>query len=121
MPYIGLTPFLPQNRINSLKMSVECVNALYRAYSISTKTKKTDYASIKLVSMPYIGLTPFLLVRIARELGYRVQVSMPYIGLTPFLLTDCEHDDIISHEEVSMPYIGLTPFLLMRIVLALSN
>ena len=44
-----------------MKKSI-CVNALNRAFPISTQEQKEDIMTIKSVSMPLIGLSPFLLI-----------------------------------------------------------
>ena len=61
MPFFGLTPFLRiSNR--SYAPSQHSVNALLRAYSISTKCCKCHRQWKYRVSMPFFGLTPFLLI-----------------------------------------------------------
>jgi len=64
---------------------MDCVNALHRAYSISTNSKFEVDFETSIVSMPFIGLTPFLRY-IFMEESRQYTVSMPFIGLTPFLL-----------------------------------
>ena len=60
-----------------------CVNALHRAYSISTKEKSFTSSKKRMCQCPSSGLLHFY--------GYTVKeihgeyVSMPFIGLTPFL------------------------------------
>ena len=46
--------------VNTLLFLQNCVNALHRAYSISTHRRTTSFLAQKVVSMPFIGLTPFL-------------------------------------------------------------
>ena len=59
MPYLGLTPFLPTEAVIKYGRHFG-VNALPRAYSIST-AEAISYVFVQvLVSMPYLGLTPFL-------------------------------------------------------------
>ena len=106
-PSSGLLHFYGGCHIESQGLR-SCVNALHRAYSISTGEKNMAMEYIYIVSMPFIGLTPFLRLRTRRR-GARSWVSMPFIGLTPFLrYHDRTVDDIFN---VSMPFIGLTPFL----------
>ncbi len=84
MPFIGLSPFLQS--INYLKKKERRrVNALYRAFSISTIVFILMLMiHIIYVSMPFIGLSPFLLEM--HDVGYNfMDVSMPFIGLSPFL------------------------------------
>ena len=59
MPFIGLTPFLPQNGLVIVN-ATDRVNALHRAYSISTREAVMLCLKEPDVSMPFIGLTPFL-------------------------------------------------------------
>ena len=61
MPFFGLSPFL-QETVYSLHAGTECVNALLRAFSISTVAKQKMSKDKKEVSMPFFGLSPFLLV-----------------------------------------------------------
>ena len=109
MPYIGLIPFLLKG-ISVLSQSVMivscptsglshfykdlhlllgnvggCVNALHRAYPISTLRRGFLRSHLYVVSMPYIGLIPFLLSDVYNESHQYKVVSMPYIGLIPFL------------------------------------
>ena len=108
MPFIGLSPFLPEER-NHLHMKAIRVNALYRAFSISTSyadIKKTlDYTcqcpltgffhfyvekshvqeKKKTVSQcPLSGFFHFY-ASVVFGSGYPWQESMPFIGLLPFL------------------------------------
>ena len=59
MPCGGLTPFLQVRQPHVLK-SGRCVNALWRAYSISTIQLPILLRQREVVSMPCGGLTPFL-------------------------------------------------------------
>ena len=59
MPFIGLSPFLQRKDILK-KMLITSVNALYRAFSISTHYFSVWNNGHKSVSMPFIGLSPFL-------------------------------------------------------------
>ena len=110
MPYLGLTPFLPE------KFKMRCSG----------------------VSMPYLGLTSFLRIERRWELcgkmcqcpisgsrhfyhsdarGGKTQrnVSMPYLGLTSFLQRRrCKRGR--CKKTVSMPYLGLTSFLQLIII-----
>ena len=87
-----------------------CVNALWRAYSISTGINAGCPGIKRCVSMPCGGLTPFLLGWKRRHCGGQGAVSMPCGGLTPFL-----RSTVIGFDNnrcfVSMPCGGLTPFL----------
>ena len=67
-----------------MKKSI-CVNALNRAFPISTQEQKEDIMTIKSVSMPLIGLSPFLLPAHLKQAPQQSHVSMPLIGLSPFL------------------------------------
>ena len=84
MPFIGLLPFLPVIAIAVITIAVMCqcplsgflhfyvceylqvqpseisVNALYRAFSISTTGIDIPMELLEGVSMPFIGLSPFL-------------------------------------------------------------
>ncbi len=62
MPYIGLIPFL-QRHCKRMRTFGDCVNALHRAYPISTRCVGINSLAKVIVSMPYIGLIPFLLVK----------------------------------------------------------
>ena len=84
------------------------VNALWRAYLISTARKERGISHEHAVSMPYIGLLPFLRCHLLL-LDLPVIVSMPYIGLLPFLQRTRFTPNM--YLCVSMPYIGLLPFL----------
>ena len=59
MPFIGLSPFLQRTKERQL-IKQQCVNALYRAFSISTKGNGGNMVKEIAVSMPFIGLSPFL-------------------------------------------------------------
>ncbi len=59
MPYIGLIPFLRKEE-NEENFKGTCVNALHRAYPISTPKMTAMWFMFFTVSMPYIGLIPFL-------------------------------------------------------------
>ena len=84
MSFIGLSPFI-QIYIQKMKSQRLCVNALYRASSISTGNRNSgDYNSGN-VSMPFIGLSPFLHVYLVQNVITKENVSMPFIGLSPFL------------------------------------
>ena len=92
------------------KKSWHSVNALYRAFSISTAGLRYGRCQSLCVSMPFIGLSPFLLLLWKDYLMFYQLVSMPFIGLSPFLLSM-----ILTlwrcYASVSMPFIGLPPFL----------
>ena len=60
MPYIGLIPFLLYVKEIVYYKSGGCVNALHRAYPISTPKMTAMWFMFFTVSMPYIGLIPFL-------------------------------------------------------------
>ena len=59
MPFFGLTPFLQPGESEEPGES-EGVNALLRAYSISTNCVDSYNINGHSVSMPFFGLTPFL-------------------------------------------------------------
>ncbi len=84
MPYIGLIPFLLMTNWQK-NLKAEGVNALHRAYPISTLRRGFLRSHLYVVSMPYIGLIPFLLSDVYNESHQYKVVSMPYIGLIPFL------------------------------------
>ena len=132
MPFIGLSPFLqcctgattiiklmcqcPLSGFLHFYMTnfktilgAKCVNALYRAFSISTQIYwKQIYCSM-LVSMPFIGLSPFLLGRYKQYVDVRYGCQCPLSGFLHF------YTDIFRRWQqkriVSMPFIGLSPFL----------
>ena len=115
-------------------MELMCVNALHRAYPISTELFPWNSGKKIRVSMPYIGLIPFLLFYLFRmamqcfcvnalHRAYPISTAMigkeiikmtlcqcPTSGLSHFYLqiSRLYYIDPIS---VSMPYIGLIPFL----------
>ena len=61
-------------------------NALYRAYSISTYSKRFyDYKDIDVFQCPLSGLFHFYEVQHEKKDCFHA-VSMPFIGLIPFLL-----------------------------------
>ena len=59
MPFIELSPFL-HNGDESMTFKIKSVNALYRAFSISTVVAAYEPYEEDGVSMPFIGLSPFL-------------------------------------------------------------
>ena len=59
MPCFGLSPFLPK-KLGSWHLYSSCVNALLRAFSISTLDSNGTLDGEKFVSMPCFGLSPFL-------------------------------------------------------------
>ena len=71
----------------SSAVEISCVNALLRAYSISTHLFSTIQYSCMYVSMPFFGLTPFLRAGVRNYERIVKSVSMPFFGLTPFLLS----------------------------------
>ena len=83
MPCVGLIPFLQPILFLSSE-TAGCVNALCRAYSISTVKPKPDEPVTPPVSMPCVGLIPFLLKN-KDQSEEKPTVSMPCVGLIPFL------------------------------------
>ncbi len=59
MPLVGLIPFLLDEPVEFAKL-YKGVNALNRAYPISTYQYSLTDAEVEGVSMPLIGLIPFL-------------------------------------------------------------
>ena len=108
MPFIGLTPFL-QILHQVLPSNIISVNALHRAYSISTIRCYHIQLCATSCQCPSSGLLHFYFEH-SKSQSYRLRiVSMPFIGLTPFL--PYIPDFVIETVNVSMPFIGLTPFL----------
>ena len=64
----------------------ECVNALHRAYSISTSFELISGKKSKGVSMPFIGLTPFLHY-FAMQIRNELVCQCPLSGLLHFYMT----------------------------------
>ena len=58
MPFFGLTPFLQHDAERSEK-NPECVNALLRAYSISTTDDDNPYQTSSVCQCPSSGLLHF--------------------------------------------------------------
>ena len=83
MPCVGLIPFLRKNVFEPISVEVG-VNALCRAYSISTKSLNAYSNYAQLCQCPVSGLfhfyTSMLLIPIKNY-----WVSMPCVGLIPFL------------------------------------
>jgi len=132
MPFIGLTPFL-QIILFCNFVTYNCVNALHRAYSISTKTRtlattvttgvnalhraysistkenfcfgiKTDW-----VSMPFIGLTPFLQPNMTSCNPNTTMCQCPSSGLLHFYYTyNKKYNDL--YELCQCPSSGLLHF-----------
>ena len=90
-------------------MAMERVNALLRAFSISTESMKDGMSTEINVSMPYFGLSPFLRILKKTTNGYTVACQCPTSGFLHFYAT--VKVNLISEEPVSMPYFGLSPFL----------
>ena len=131
MPCIGLIPFLPISILITVWL-VKCVNALCRAYSISTHAA-TAYRNYHVtVSMPCVGLIPFLpwgnggtdlfldlcqcpvsglfhFYNAEAFVPANTKVSMPCVGLIPFL--HLKNLSSLTGMSVSMPCVGLIPFL----------
>ena len=85
MPYDGLFSFL-QNPFHYHRIRGMCVNALWRAFFISTEEKKMKEKIEKMVSMPYDGLFSFLHPQPGPDKNRPDKnVSMPYDGLFSFL------------------------------------
>ena len=59
MPYLGPSSFLPKYESCTDTGSV-CVNALPRAFLISTYHGENSEWKVKMVSMPYLGPSSFL-------------------------------------------------------------
>ena len=82
IPFNRFSPFLPK-KVGIKQNGYYCVNALYRASSIYTKSAE-GMNNLLEESMPFIGLLPFL--RVDKMILYKnVDESMPFIGLLPFL------------------------------------
>ncbi len=105
MPLLGLIPFLPStNRWLMMKVGL-CVNALTRAYPISTAFLSAVEVGKK-CQCPYSGLSHFYdYSRFTVSIG----VSMPLLGLIPFL-----HEFMSNNTNVTLrcqcPYSGLSHF-----------
>ena len=84
MPYDGLFSFLRMSRKTFDTAFVMCVNALWRAFFISTELVFERFKHVK-VSMPYDGLFSFLRHWGKARKGETEIVSMPYDGLFSFL------------------------------------
>ena len=82
-PSTGLYHFY-KKLLSKTDQYLKCVNALQRAYIISTFIKMTKIWRSKYVSMPFNGLIPFLRDSIWIS-NMRTNVSMPFNGLIPFL------------------------------------
>ena len=86
-----------------------CVNALWRAFFISTREMMMSPHRGFMVSMPYDGLFSFLPRSCAPTGKSESSVSMPYDGLFSFLRR--KSDVWNGRKGVSMPYDGLFSFL----------
>ena len=86
MPYIGLIPFLRKEE-NEENFKGTCVNALHRAYPISTFIKfikGEHFMCVNALHRAYPISTP----KMTAMWFMFFTVSMPYIGLIPFLQTE---------------------------------
>ena len=88
------------------------VNALWRAYLISTARKERGISHEHAVSMPYIRLLPFLQMAETKTSIRQIVCQCPTSGFSHFYLAAVAGMHIL--ENVSMPYIGLLPFLPRR-------
>ena len=59
MPFIGLSPFLPTWALYSVLHNRRCVNALYRAFSISTRTMTPKEENNMVCQCPLSGFLHF--------------------------------------------------------------
>ena len=84
MPSGGLIPFLQEWNYRRDTLDDDSVNALERAYTISTEPQRHRWRQGN-VSMPSGGLLPFLLTKYSRVSNKKNDVSMPSGGLLPFL------------------------------------
>ena len=84
MPFIGLSPFLLKEEWD-YGNNQWCVNALYRAFSISTNGDES--MTFKVSTECQCPLSGFLHFYIMEKLVWErlLDVSMPFIGLSPFL------------------------------------
>ena len=87
----------------------KCVNALTRAYPISTATSLNVKAAESDVSMPLLGLIPFLRSRGFRNYRSRSRCQCPYSGLSHFYPTP-EVPEIVVTPVCQCPYSGLSHF-----------
>ena len=114
------------------------VNALWRAYLISTARKERGISHEHAVSMPYIRLLPFLQMAETKTSIRQIVCQCPTSGFSHFYIsgnsmlrgndTVCQcptsgfsHFYMVVRQQVrctksivSMPYIGLLPFLPAR-------
>ena len=86
------------------------VNALWRAYLISTARKERGISHEHAVSMPYVGLLPFLQETPEREDIMNNQCVNALYRASP-ISTFIKKALGAWYNSVSMPYIGLLPFL----------
>ena len=107
-PYSGLSHFYVAQEIAHAAQN-NCVNALTRAYPISTLRFRWSFGKAYYVSMPLLGLIPFLQGN-EENIKESYVVSMPLLGLIPFLR---QKEKIMKKIKkiVSMPLLGLIPFL----------
>ena len=92
----------------SKKIFLLCVNALSRAYSISTMTRAFD-AFRRGVSMPCLGLTSFLPVSFAAMKAFDACVNA--LSRAHVISTTWKQGFVSVSQCVSMPCLGLTSFL----------
>ncbi len=78
MPFIGLFPFLLKLMKHHYSRRIYSVNALYRAFSISTLVWECPNCGNRDVSMPFIGLFPFLLQLNKVKNLYEISVNALY-------------------------------------------
>ena len=88
---------------------ISCVNALLRAFFISTSRCRRNSRYRRNVSMPCFGLSSFLHYNCITY-NETHSVSMPCFGLSSFLLNRNVKDET-PEENVSMPCFGLSSFL----------
>ena len=85
MPCVGLIPFLQKGGKEWRIIHFPCVNALCRAYSISTNIEYILAEDILVCQCPVSGLFHFYGKKNEKNNKKEV-VSMPCVGLIPFLL-----------------------------------
>ena len=107
MPLVGLIPFLLDEPVEFAKL-YKGVNALGRAYPISTMNNMNNNTQNTTVSMPLVGLIPFLPRQVPGEIQCQC-VSMPLVGLIPFLLIEMKFR-LLLQIWCQCPWSGLSHF-----------
>ena len=85
-----------------------CVNALYRAFSISTHINNSLTFDEMLVSMPFIGLSPFLLCAFLKVQPGDIMCQCPLSGFLHFYSDSKE--DLELAEQCQCPLSGFLHF-----------